>query len=277
MGRVSAVLITGGAGTVAGAMVRGAPEGVELHVTSHVSPVPDDVAALATVHPVDLADRAAVGELLAQCSPDVVVHAAYRQSERRDIVDATEAVAAATASRGASLVHLSTDAVFDGEHAPYSEDDEPEPVHDYGRWKLDAERAAAAAVGDVCITRSSLVVRLEPPDPGTARLKQALSSGETVTLYEDEVRQPVMVDDLAAALWAIVSLPRAGRAGVWHLPGPERLTRLELGRRIAAVLDLPTSSIRTASAKEHPSPRPLDLTMLGDRWSRLGLHPRPIG
>lgn len=274
---MSAVLITGGAGTVAGALVRGAPDDIELHVTARRSPVPADVAERSTVHPVDLAEPEAVQRLFEACAPDVVVHAAYRQSERRDIVDATEAVAGAAAASGASLVHLSTDAVFDGEHAPYSEEDEPEPVHDYGRWKLRAERAAVLAVPDVCITRTSLVIRLDPPDPSRARLQQALAAGEPVTLFTDEVRQPVMVDDLARALWAIVALPRAERAGVWHLPGPDVLSWLELGLRVAAVLGLGTDSIRPGSAADHPTPRPRDLTMLSDRWAQLGIVPGPVG
>src|SRR5512140_1557073 len=48
-----------------------------------------------------------------------------------------------TARRGIQLVHISTDAVFDGTHGDYSETDAPNPINVYARTKLDGERAVA--------------------------------------------------------------------------------------------------------------------------------------
>jgi dTDP-4-dehydrorhamnose reductase len=274
---VTRVLVTGGAGTVARWFVLGASGGVELHVTErHTAPADEIVVRAERVHRVDLRDRMAVHELFRRVRPDVVVHTAYGQHDRSDTVDAAAVVAAACTATGAELVHLSTDVVFDGGHPPYAEDDAVGPVSDYGRWKVEAEGAVLAAVPDVCITRTSLVVAVDPPDPATDRLSRELRSGEPVQLFHDELRQPIRADDLAAELWALVGLDRERRAGVWHLPGPEVLSRMELGLRIAEALNLPISSVRAASAADHPTPRPRDLTMVPGRRGALGVALRRV-
>jgi dTDP-4-dehydrorhamnose reductase len=271
------VLVTGGAGGVAGRLVRTAPVDVELHVTEHRTPVPTAVrAAAAAVHPVDLRREREVRTLIAGIRPDVVVHTAYVQSERDAVVLATGHVAGAAGEAGAALVHLSTDVVFAGDRPPYAEDAPPDPISDYGRWKVEAERLSVAAVPDVCTTRTSLVVSLEPPDRATGALVAALRSGREVTLFDDEMRQPIRGEDLAAELWALVDLDRGERAGVWHLPGPDRMSRLELGLRLAARLGLDAGGIRAASSASFPTPRARDTQLAGERRRRLDIPLRAV-
>lgn len=255
------VLVTGGAGLVGGHLVSTAPPTVDLHVTWRTSSPPPE----ATAHRVELTDRAAVGELFEEVRPQVVVHTAYTAGDRADIVDATSVVATASAAVGAALVHLSTDTVFDGTAAPYVEDDPVAPVNDYGRWKAEAERLVRDAVPDVCITRSSLVVSLDPPDGATRWLLDAVRAGERPTLFADEVRSPVRAVDLAGAIWALVEMERADRAGVWHLPGPDALSRVELGRRLLLAADLDPEAVIEGFARDHPTPRPPDLTLRSRR------------
>jgi len=266
------VLVTGGSGTVATALLAGAPEHVTVHATWRSRPP----SGPATPHRIELTDAAAVAALVADTAADVVVHTAYSMSERADVVDTTACVAAACAASGAALVHLSTDAVFDGDHPPYREGDRPSPVSDYGAWKLEAEELAVAGVPDVCITRTSLVVGIDPPDPASARLLESVRAGEGATLFHDELRQPILAADLAAELWALVALERSGRAGIWHLPGAEVLSRLELGERVCERVGLPSTGLRPGSQADHPGRRPRDLTMLAGRRELLGHPPQRI-
>ncbi|MFZ4519602.1 MAG: sugar nucleotide-binding protein [Microthrixaceae bacterium] len=275
------VLVTGGAGLVGSWLARTAPEELagsplELHLTVRRSAVPADAVRQATVHTVELSDAAAVADLLDRVRPDVVVHTAYTQSSREDVVVATEVVAGAAAGVGAALVFTSTDVVFAGDRPPYAEDARPDPVTDYGRWKLEAERAALAAVPDAAITRTSLVVALDPPDRGTAGMADTWRAGRPVRLFHDELRQPIRVEDLVAELWAILALRRAERAGIWHLPGPEKLSRLVLGERMAAALSLGPVPILSASAADHPSPRPGDPELVPGRRGLLGVELRAV-
>jgi dTDP-4-dehydrorhamnose reductase len=269
-------LVTGGAGVLAGHLITAVPAGVELHLTEHSTPVDDARRRLAEVHRVDLRDGEATAALVDRVRPDVVIHTAYRQSERADVVDATDHVAAASAEVGAALVALSTDVVFAGDRPPYAETDPVDPVTDYGRWKVEAEQACVAAVSDACLVRVSLIVALDPPDRVTASLLDAIDAGERPTMFVDEWRQPASATDLATAIWAIVALDRPDRAGVWHLPGPEWCSRFELAVAIARATGRDPAAVAEAHQADHPSVRPQDPRLLTDRWHQLGITPRRV-
>lgn len=265
------VLITGGAGLVGRQLIATVPDDVEAHLTWRNATPPTG----ATPHRVDLTRGDDVDALVAKVEPDVVVHTAYSMHDRADIVTAAANVVAAAVRSGSGLVHLSTDVVFDGNRPPYVEADPISPVNEYGRWKALAEAEVRHAMEDACITRTSLVISLDPPDTGTRQLADAVAAGMRPTLFGDEIRCPIRVVDLASALWALVDMGRSERAGVWHLPGPEPLTRLELGQRVLAALGLDPDAPRAASARDHPDPRPPDLTLRSTRgWP--GAPPRPV-
>ena len=106
------VLVTGGGGLLGGALLRSAPPEVELHCT--VRRGPENGA----VHGVDLADAGAVARAWARVRPDVVVHTAFdTRAGEREVLAAHLAVARACRETGAALVHVSTDALQDGEQA----------------------------------------------------------------------------------------------------------------------------------------------------------------
>ena len=266
------VLVTGGAGLVGSTLVATAPDDVEVHATQRNTPVVG-----ATAHTVDLADPDEPVGLLAAVRPAVVIHTAYGTDDlERDVIAATRSVAAACAIQGAALVHLSSDVVFDGEHAPYAEDAPLMPVHAYGRAKAEAEADVATAVPDAAVVRTSLVCAADPLDPRSAWVVDTLRAGEPITLYTDEIRCPVRSDDLALMLWDLVARPRPERAGPWHLVGPEALSRLDLGVLLAAAHDLDPAGITPSSSRDLPAPRPRDLTLTAARAAALPTRPRPV-
>jgi len=266
------VLVTGGAGLVGSTLIATAPAGVEVHATQRSTPV---VGALA--HTIDLADPDEPVGLLAAIRPDVVIHAAYGLTDlERDVTAATRSVAAACAIEGAALIHLSSDVVFDGEHAPYTEDAPLVPVHAYGRAKAEAEADVVTAVPDAAIVRTSLVCAADPLDPRSAWVVDTLRAEEPITLFTDEIRCPVRADDLALMLWDLVALPRPERTGPWHLVGPEAMSRHELGVLLAEAHGLDPSGITAASSRDQPDPRPRDLTLTADRSAGLPTRPRSV-
>ena len=228
--------------------------------------------------------RAAIEEvpaLIRAQRPDVVLHtaAAWRTEEEAQavIVNGTHGIAGACAETNARLVHLSTDLVFDGEHGPYSETDAPAPVNFYGAAKAEAERIVATSVHKAVIVRTSLVTCFDPPDPRTQPILAALrGEREPVTLFTDEYRCPVRTEDLAAAL---VELAAHDFTGILHVAGPERLSRHELGLRIAAYQGLdPAAGVRAGPAATSGMVRPRDCSLridLARRILRTPLHPLP--
>ena len=148
------VLVTGAAGQVGAEVVR-ALEG-RAQVIAH------DRASL------DLGDPAQVAARVRAARPDAIVNAgAYtavdRAESEREAAHAVNAVApgvlAEEAARaGAFLLHFSTDYVFDGaKRGAYVEDDPTGPLNEYGRSKLEGERAVCAAGAPYAILRTSWV------------------------------------------------------------------------------------------------------------------------
>ncbi|HEU4558309.1 MAG TPA: SDR family oxidoreductase [Longimicrobium sp.] len=263
------VLVTGGAGLLGTALVGIAPEGIDLHATQRSTPVPEGPRA----HTMDLADDRAVEALFAEVRPDVVIHTAYGKTDfARDIILATRNVADACGRAGAALVHISTDVVFDGERAPYAEDDPPSPLTEYGQRKAEAERVVRQLAPSAAIVRTSVIVRTDGED---AVVKQ-LRAGTFPPAFVDELRSAIAVEDLAAQLWELALIPRERMAGVWHLAGPEAVSRYTLATLLALRHGI-RGKIVPALNREFTPRRPRDLRMLTTRADReLKTRARPI-
>lgn len=262
------VLVTGASGLLGTWLLRLTPSGTDVVAVRHRTHVDWHQSVR-----VDLRDPAAVQEVVEALSADVVVHAAYRR-DHASIVEATRNITEAVRHAHARLILVSTDAVFSGDGRPRSEQDAPDPVWDYGRWKAEAERFVLSSGSHAAVARLPLLVSVDPPDQTIVQVRDAVRRNETVSWYDGERRQPACADDVAAALWRLVFLEGDAAQGVWHLPGPERLQRHELGDRAAAVLGVRDPGGRVPAPP--PSRRPHDLHLTGDRAHRwLAWNPRP--
>jgi dTDP-4-dehydrorhamnose reductase len=260
------VLITGGAGLLGSELIAHAPAGAELHATQRRTPVTG-----AEAHTVELSDAGATRALLERVCPDFVIHTAYSQAAEtaeRDVLRATESLVDACGRVDCGLLHISTDAVFDGERAPYAESDEPAPVHAYGRWKAAAEACVLGRLPSAAIVRTSLIVRADPPDNGSAWVLDGLRRGEPVRLFVDELRCPIAAEDLAAQLWELSAILVEARAGVWHLAGPEAVSRYTLGVLLARRTGVDADAIIPTRSLGAGLQRPRDLRLLTTRADR---------
>ncbi|MGN6380044.1 MAG: SDR family oxidoreductase [Gaiellales bacterium] len=240
------ILVTGGSGYVGRELVRlAADTGWEAVGTTHSAPGPAQI---------DVRDAAAVGSLVRAVRPHAIVHTAYRQDGAEawgTTVDGSAVVAAAAEAAGARLVHMSTDIVFDGRAGrPYTERDPVTPCTGYGRAKAAAEQRVAACSPSAVIVRTSLVVGGD----GSSRHEQlaldVAAGRRSLGFFVDEIRCPVQVGDLAAAL---LELAGGDAGGILHVAGPDAVSRLELARLVTGRPDLPSE--RSADL---PDPRPLD-------------------
>lgn len=263
------MLLTGGSGLLGGWLLRTAPDDVEVTALVHRRPVPGRPSVRA-----DLRDRDATLAAVRAAAPDLVLHAAYVTDEP-SIVDATRHVAGAAASVDAQVLLTSTDAVFAGDGRPRDEAAVPDPIFDYGHWKAAAERAVTAEGGGI-VVRLPLLVSVDPDDHVVAKLRDAAATGGTTSWFTDEIRRPALAAEVAAALWRIVGLRAEDRAGVWHLPGPERLSRHDIATRVVDRLALPRAIVDGG-----PTPsglaRPRDLEFTGERAEHaIAWSPRPV-
>ena len=212
------------------------------------------LAPRATAERVDVRDAEALRALFLRLRPEAVIHTAYRQGgpgATEITVAGAENVARAARVVGARLVHLSTDVVFDGRKGePYVEEDEPCPVSEYGSAKAESERLVLAAHSSALIVRTSLLVGGPGHEPSK---HERAASDPAMTFFEDEIRCPTQVGDLAAALLELVSLDLSGAL---HVAGPDRLSRADLAELASG------SRVSRATA---PSGRPLDCSLDSSR------------
>jgi dTDP-4-dehydrorhamnose reductase len=179
---------------------------------------------------------------------------------------------AAAGRAGALFLLISTDLVFDGQRGWYRESDPPSPVIPYGRWKADLEAETLAAGG--VVARTSLVWGLEPLAEPTAQLVLTpLREGRTPRLFEDEWRTPTEVRELAAALLDVADRfgggsPAASRR-ILHLTGPERISRLEFGRKIAVHFGFDPALIPPSRRAEIAPDRPADTSLAAEETLAL--------
>jgi dTDP-4-dehydrorhamnose reductase len=218
----------------------------------------------------DVRDAAAVDQLFERVRPAAVVHTAYLQRGPEawsTNVAGSANVAAAAARARARLIHVSTDLVFDGTgRRPYREDDPAEPLTDYGRSKLEAEREVLAAHPDALVVRTSLMFGGAEPGPQERLVADAADAESGIEFFEDEWRSPVLVDDLAAAL---VELAHRAERGLLHLGGPEAVSRFELARTIAAAHGLPADRLRRGRLAGSSLERPAYCVLDSSRAYRL--------
>jgi dTDP-4-dehydrorhamnose reductase len=204
----------------------------------------------------DVRDAAAVLEAVRAARPDVVVHTAYRLDDASVNVDGTRAVAAAAVDGGARLVHLSSDVVFPGTgERALTEDDEPRPVTEYGASKLAAERLCPP---DAVIVRTSLIYGGAEPAPQERMVLEVADGARDMAFFVDEVRCPIEVGDLAAA---VLELAQLGFAGPLHVAGADALSRLDFARLVCAHRGRDPAVLRGASAgPDRPKHLVLDST-----------------
>ncbi len=231
--------------------------GVRIHVTGATGFLGSELLRLApgaSGERVEVRDASAVLALLERVRPDVVIHTAYRQDgegAREIVVDGSENVALAAVAVGARLVHLSTDVVFDGRMGrPYVEADLPCPCTEYGRAKADAEARVGRAAPDALIVRTSLIVGGPGHEPSKHEL---VARDPAMTFYDDEIRSPVQVGDLAAALLELAGLDVSGPLNV---AGTDDVSRAELAELVGG------RPVRRAPA---PPGRPLDCSLDSSR------------
>jgi dTDP-4-dehydrorhamnose reductase len=207
-------------------------------------------------HQLDVRRRDNTRDVIVAARPDVVVNAAYRYDDWATTADGSAHVAAAAAETRAHLVHVSSDALFSGAASPYDESAVPDPVLPYGAAKAAAETAVRAILPAATIARTSLITG-DGRSPHET-LVHDMAAGRTAgVLFTDDIRCPVHVADLAAAL---LELAAARQAGIQHVAGADAVSRHELGCLIARRDGLDPARL-PAGLRAGRKPGPLDVRL----------------
>jgi dTDP-4-dehydrorhamnose reductase len=243
----------------------------------------DDVRAVGHGE-LDIADAAAVAQLVGEFAPDVVVNAAAYTA-----VDAAEsdentayrvnaigpaALASALAARTGRLVHVSTDYVFAGDASrPYEVGDATGPKSAYGRSKLAGE----LAVRELLPQRSQIVRTAWVYGATGANFVKTMvrleRERETIGVVDDQRGSPTWSADLARGL---VELGRSqAPPGVYHCTNTGDTTWFGFTRAIFAELGADPQRVQptTTAAFPRPAPRPAYSVLADTAWRAAGLTP----
>jgi dTDP-4-dehydrorhamnose reductase len=241
------------------------------------------------LQPIDMADLYTAGSCLFEVKPDAIIHAAalasiaqcYCEPKKAKVVngyacfelaDIQAAWAVMIVPRHmCRMVMVSTDLVFDGKHAPYREDSEARPKSVYGRTKEMGE-GLALCYPDVPNVVARLSLLFGPSLNGKPNFFDqqvaALRTRQPLALFTDELRTPL---DYATAARGLIELAESDYTGILHMGGPERLSRYEMGLKLANALDAdPSVFVPTErNAVPSPEPRPRDTSLDSSRWRSL--------
>ena len=259
------ILITGGSGQV-GHCLKAQLEGcTELSV-------PDSSA-------LNIADRRSVRQAVETFRPDYIINAAAytavdkaeNDAERAFAVnrDGARHLAEAAEAAGATMLHISTDYVFDGAGgAPYDEAAPTAPQNIYGASKLAGEQAVLAACRHAVVMRTSWVFGAH----GQNFVKTMLRLGrerDSLGIVADQYGAPTAAADIAAALITIVRrhMPEQleERAGIYHYCGSPYASWFEFAETIFAeaaaqgvLAKIP--AVKPIATADYPTPakRPAD-------------------
>jgi dTDP-4-dehydrorhamnose reductase len=232
----------------------------------------------------DLCDAEAVrAAIMLQC-PDVVVNcAAWTDVDGAEGNEpaameingsAVRELAAACALLGCILVHLSTDAVFDGAaSAPYAEGARTAPINAYGRTKLAGEQAVLREHPQWGYVLRTAWLYGAHGRCFVGTIAALADQRGPVDVVDDQYGQPTWAADLADRIVALTCVRPP--AGIYHATNAGQASRWELARELFTVIGADPERIRPVSSDQFPraARRPVRAVLGHSRWALAGLPP----
>jgi dTDP-4-dehydrorhamnose reductase len=271
------IFITGGTGFVGGHLLAQIPPEWEAFASFRSQKYPFPHVNWIQL---ELTDFARLEKLLSELQPDVILHAAALANLDQVAtnpatgnlvnVQLTQRLADFAEQRRIRIIFISSDMVFDGTQGGYRETDLPHPLNEYGQNKLAAENWLQNHCSNYVIARSSLVYGVSRTDSHSfaEEMLRRWKRQEPVTLFYDQYRSPILVDNLARALLELAELDYSG---IVHLGGAERVSRLDFGMLFAKILSIRTDLIRSTSMYNGQSAvqRPADTSFVITRAQEI--------
>ena len=275
------ILITGASGFLGYHLLRVAHlAGYEVYGIAHEGVITYEHST--TLH-VDLSNYIAMGDILDQIEPDVVIHAAAladasqcQANPERSYslnVEMAENIAGICSDYLIPMVFTSTDLVFDGKQGNYKEEDAINPLMVYGEHKALAEQKVLNIHPKALVARCPLMFgNLTASDRNYFyNFVNGLKQGKGANLFTDEYRSIASAYDVAAGI--IQLCERA--TGILHIAGPEPISRYDFGVMVADVFEFNKDLLNATSqaAMTTAAPRPADVSLDINKALSLGYKP----
>ena len=263
------LLITGASGLLGSNLVlTSLAAGHQVFATSHTRSIQfPDVDWRAA----DLTRPKGTLSMVADVAPEGIVHCAAATDVDRCEAnpawafahnrDMARNVAEAAWVSGASHVHISTDAVFDGSRGPHAETDAAHPINAYGQSKLEGENEVLEANPNAAIVRTNIYGWGPPGRSSLAEwFVDGLRQGKSRPGFTDIRITPMLVNQLSELLLRALG---SGLSGTYHIAGGEAITKYDLGIKIAQAFELSNDLIEPTESELAglQAARPRDLSL----------------
>lgn len=199
-------------------------------------------------------------DVIINCAAYTAVDRAESEEEKAFAINATGPanLAVFAEKKGARLIHVSTDYVFDGtKKKPYTVSDTPNPHSAYGRSKLAGEKRIAELTGNYAIVRTAWLYGLDGPN-FVATMLRLMEERDELGIVDDQRGSPTYAEDLAAALIAGWRSAEPG-PGIYHFTNDGETTWYGFAKEIysrASEMGLLSSECRIKPITTHQYPTP---------------------
>jgi|SRR3989344_1022312 len=184
--------------------------------------------------------------LIKQLKPDLIIHCAaltnidyceeHPEEAERINVGGTKNLFEASQKAGSYFIHISTDAVFDGEKGNYIETETTNPLNVYAKTKLDAEKYILKTGGNSAVIRTNIYGWNRQNKESLAEwMLHKLERQEKLPAIKDVYFSPILVNNLAEAL---LELYQIRYRGLINLAGSESCSKLDFAYKIAELFNL---------------------------------------
>lgn len=225
-----------------------------------------------------------VSDFISGHKPDIIINcAAFTNVDKceteREIAFKVNAlgpkyIAAAAKECGARVIHISTDFVFDGNSdSPYIEEDQTNPLSEYGRTKLEGERNIQNHCNAFLIVRTSWLFGRHGTN-FVEKMLELAGHNKELSIVTDETGSPTYTADLAGALWTLI---KQECKGIFHVANEGSCSRYEWAKRIFETLgyNINIHPIRSSQYKR-PAKVPLNSTLNCQKFTTAtGMRIRP--
>ena len=206
----------------------------------------------------DLIDLPSVVVTVEQVKPDVIIHLAAMTDvdgceAQKDLAflinsQATEKLAKQAALQNAFFLYVSTDYVFDGTKEFWKENDLPNPLGNYGKSKLDGEKAIQNLASSWCIARTSTPFGLHPTKKSFPLwVAENLKSKKEINVLVDQFTSPTYVPNLSKML---IEISERQLLGIYHASGASRISRYEFAELVSERLNLDKKFLKPSTVDE---------------------------
>ena len=212
----------------------------------------------------DITDNKKANEIFNKIKPEILIHTAAlvdveKCEKEKELAfkvntEATENIAKICKKPNIKMIYISTDYVFSGKEESYSIKSTPNPISYYGETKLLGEKAVQSLLNNYIIIRPTILYGFNSAEDKknfVLNTINKLKNNEQVILDNKRIKYPLLIDDVAKTISKLIE---TNYQGIFHISGPDAVTKYEFGKKIARVFSLPEEKIIGENLKEQYRP-----------------------